>query len=107
MPRARWGRCSEFITAANREFDLRGTSAEAVVRAREAFRQVNAVLDIVPDRIVDDRELTVWVEEKLKERAAARQRRDFAAADAARKALEEKGIAIEDSPSGTRWKKLK
>ncbi len=105
-PRA-MGALFEFITAANREFDLRGTSAEAVVRAREAFRQVNAVLDIVPDRVVDDRELTVWVEERLKERAAARQRRDFAAADAARKALEEKGIAIEDSPAGTRWKKLK
>jgi cysteinyl-tRNA synthetase len=105
-PRA-MGALFEFITAANREFDLRGTSAEAVVRAREAFRQVNSVLDIVPDRVVDDRELSVWVEEKLKERAAARQRRDFVAADAARKALEEKGIAIEDSASGTRWKKLR
>jgi cysteinyl-tRNA synthetase len=96
----------EFITAANREFDARGGSAEALTRAREAFRQVNAVLDVVPDRVVDDRELTAWVEEKLMERAAARQRRDFSAADAVRKVLEEKGIAIEDSPSGTRWKKL-
>jgi cysteinyl-tRNA synthetase len=105
-PRA-MGALFEFITAANRELDARGASAEAVVRAREAFRQVNSVLDIVPDRVVDDGELTAWVEEKLKERAAARQKRDFAAADAARKALEEKGIAIEDSPGGTRWKKLK
>jgi cysteinyl-tRNA synthetase len=105
-PRA-MGALFEFITAANRELDARGTSVDAVVRAREAFRQVNSVLDIVPDRVVDDGELTAWVEEKLKERAAARQKRDFAAADAARKALEEKGIAIEDSPAGTRWKKLK
>jgi len=61
----------------------------------------------VPDRGLDDSELSSWVEDQLRERAAARQRRDFAAADAVRKALEEKGIAIEDSPSGTRWKKLR
>ena len=78
-----------------------------MARAREAFRQVNAVLDIVPDRVVDDSALSKWVEDQLAERAAARQRRDFAAADAVRKALEEKGIAIEDSASGTRWKKLR
>ena len=105
-PRA-MGALFEFITAANREFDARGTSAEAVSRAREAFRQVNAVLDVVPDRGLGDSELSSWVEDQLRERAAARQRRDFAAADAVRKALEEKGIAIEDSPSGTRWKKLR
>ena len=105
-PRA-MGALFEFISAANREFDSRGTQPEAVARAREAFRQVNAVLDIVPDRVVDDSALSKWVEDQLAERAAARQRRDFAAADAVRKALEEKGIAIEDSASGTRWKKLR
>jgi cysteinyl-tRNA synthetase len=68
---------------------------------------VNAVLDIAPDRGLQDQELLAWVEEKLRERAAARQRRDFAAADAVRNVLEEKGIAIEDGPNGTRWKKLR
>jgi cysteinyl-tRNA synthetase len=101
------GALFEFITAANREFDARGSSADAVVRAREAFRQVNAVLDIAPDRGIEDQELASWVEEKLLERTAARQRRDFVAADSVRNALEEKGIAIEDFPTGTRWKKLR
>lgn len=105
-PRA-MGAMFEFITAANREFDARGNSVEAVTRARAAFSKVNAVLDIVPDRGREDGELSSWVERLLRERASARQRRDFAAADAARKTLEEKGIAIEDSPSGTRWKKLR
>jgi cysteinyl-tRNA synthetase len=68
---------------------------------------VNAVLDIVPDRGTEDGELAAWVEAQLAARAAARQTRDFAAADSVRKALEEKGIAIEDSPSGTRWKKVR
>ncbi len=105
-PRA-MGALFEFITAANREFDARGSEPEPAARAREAFAQVNAVLDIVPDRGVDDRALSEWVATKLQERSAARQRRDFASADAVRKALESKGIAIEDSPAGTRWKKVR
>jgi cysteinyl-tRNA synthetase len=104
-PRA-MGALFAFISAANRSLDSRGTDEEALARAREAFRQVNAVLDIVPDRAIDDANLTSWVEQQLADRAAARQRRDFSAADGIRKALEEKGIAIEDSPSGTRWKKV-
>ena len=97
----------EFITAANREFDSGGESVEAVGRAREAFRQVNAVFDIVPDRVVDDAELVSWVESLLRDRVAARQRRDFAEADRIRKMLEDKGIAIEDGTAGTRWKKVR
>jgi cysteinyl-tRNA synthetase len=56
---------------------------------------------------MDNRVLSEWVEGQLAARAEARQRRDFAAADSVRKALEEKGIAIEDSPTGTRWKKVR
>ena len=104
-PRA-MGALFEFINTANRSLDSRGSDVEALARAREAFRQVNSVLDLVPDRVIDDTELASWVEEQLADRAAARQRRDFSAADGIRKALEEKGIAIEDSPTGTRWKKV-
>jgi cysteinyl-tRNA synthetase len=104
-PRA-MGALFEFINAANRSLDTRGSDVEALARAREAFRQVMSVLDLVPDRVIDDTELASWVEEQLADRAAARERRDFSAADGIRKALEEKGIAIEDSPTGTRWKKV-
>ena len=108
-PRA-LGALFEFISAANREFDTRqreGADPETLARAREAFRHVNAVLDIIPDRGIEDRALAEWVEGQLRERAAARGRRDFATADQVRKTLEEKGITLEDSPTGTRWKKVR
>ena len=39
----------------------------------------------------------------LEQRAAARERRDFAAADALRDALSDLGITITDTPAGPRW----
>jgi cysteinyl-tRNA synthetase len=105
-PRA-MGALFEFIHTANRELDARGSDAAAVGRARDAFGQVNAVLDVIPESGMDDASLSAWVESQLAARAAARQRRDFATSDAVRKALEEKGIAIEDTAAGTRWKKVR
>ena len=39
----------------------------------------------------------------LEQRAAARERKDWAAADAVRKQLKQAGIVVEDTPSGPRW----
>ncbi|KWX03013.1 Cysteine--tRNA ligase [Carbonactinospora thermoautotrophica] len=43
------------------------------------------------------------VEIALEQRQAARQRKDYATADAIRARLNEAGIAVEDTPAGTRW----
>ena len=94
----------DFISAANREFDRRGSDKGSLLRAREVFARVNAVLDIIPERGLDDATLAAWVEEQLRLRADARGRRDFAAADEIRKAIEAKGIVIEDAAGATRWK---
>jgi cysteinyl-tRNA synthetase len=102
-----------FVRRANAELDKRGDDAEAVQRARDAFGRVNAVLDIVPTRATSGETVEVggaqvalagWVEERLAARRAARARRDFAEADRIRGELTERGVAIEDSADGTRWK---
>jgi cysteinyl-tRNA synthetase len=41
----------------------------------------------------------------LKEREQARADRDFAAADAIRDKLSAAGVAIEDGPDGSRWRR--
>lgn len=96
-----------FINQANAELDKRGSDAASLFEARSAFARANGVLDIIPDRADVDGALAGWVEGQLAARKAARGRRDFAAADGIRKALEEKGIVVEDTPQGARWKKLR
>jgi cysteinyl-tRNA synthetase len=50
-----------------------------------------------------DTALEALVRAELAERAAARERRDWAAADAIRDRLADAGITIEDTPDGARW----
>jgi cysteinyl-tRNA synthetase len=96
-----------FIRKANAELDRNGVDRRALERAREVFSKINSVLDVVPETEGPDPELTRWVEGKLSARKDARARKEFAQADAIRAEIEGRGIAIEDGPSGTKWKKLR
>jgi cysteinyl-tRNA synthetase len=96
-----------FVHRANAELDRRGSDVEALAAARAAFARINGVLDIVPDRQLEDPALVGWVEERLAARRSARERRDFAEADRIRAELTGRGIAIEDSAGGTKWKRAR
>ncbi len=96
-----------FIRRANSELDRNGTDVAALNEARNVFKMVNNVLDIVPDQLDSDPELEQFIEERLEARRAARAKRDFATSDAIRDELIGRGIAIEDGPQGTRWKKIR
>jgi cysteinyl-tRNA synthetase len=93
-----------FLTMANRELDAGGSDAGALARVRAAFSVMDGVLDLVPERQEASSELTTWVEGRLEARKAARARRDFAEADRIRAELTAKGVVLEDSGGGTKWK---
>ena len=65
---------------------------------------VAELLDVLPTARVLDADLARWVDERIAARAQARKSKDFKAADAIRGELAERGIEIEDTPHGTKWR---
>src|SRR3712207_5268743 len=63
-----------FIRRGNAELDRRGQDPAALEAARQAFGRINGVLDLAPDREIQDPELAAWVEGRLRERREARAR---------------------------------
>ena len=95
---------SNFVKSANAELDRGGSDADAIAKAQQAFTRINGVLDVVPVARQADAELAAWVDEQLQARRAARSRRDFAAADRIREELLSRGVTIEDTAAGTKWR---
>jgi cysteinyl-tRNA synthetase len=46
------------------------------------------------------------IEALIAERATAKKAKDFARADSVRQSLKERGIALEDGPNGTSWRRI-
>ena len=91
----------DFVRVANRELDQNGGGASF---ASNALDSVMRVFEILPTARELDAALAAWVEERIAARAQARKSKDFKAADAIRAELVAKGVEIEDTPSGTKWK---
>jgi cysteinyl-tRNA synthetase len=69
---------------------------------RKTLEDMNRVFAVL---LPDEDRLAAEEQALYDERQAARVRRDFAGADAARKRLEELGVVLEDTPKGTRWRR--
>src|SRR5882724_8389037 len=107
----------DFVREANIAMDSGGFGQDDVASAEEfldAFEQVFAVVrDNDAEKLkelgfgtAEQGVTNDWIEAKVAERQAARQRRDFAKSDEIRKELAERGIILEDSKDGSvRWKR--
>lgn len=76
---------------------------DALVSARGFLERADSILGIIPRG--EHREDDSWIDAMIEERKKARQAKDFARSDEIRDELAAKGIILEDTPQGTRWKR--
>jgi cysteinyl-tRNA synthetase len=91
----------ELIREANAALDAGRVGAAARQAMLDLLADVDAHLDVLREEEVT---LDVAVERLIAEREEARRTRDFARADRIRDELRDRGIVLEDSRDGVRWK---
>ncbi len=81
------------------------SSSGFVKDMKDRLTSLTSVMGLAIERKEEDSDLASYVEAKIEERQAARKAKDFAKADAIRDELKEKGIILEDTRDGVKWKR--
>jgi cysteinyl-tRNA synthetase len=103
---------NRFATEVNSRLDQLGSRSISEAErdaALDALRRVESVcgfLDLADREAAEtlDLDLAAWVEARLAEREQARRQKDFATSDAIRAELTARGVVVEDTPQGARWR---
>jgi len=99
----------EAVTEVNKYLKENATVAPAAVAAAEKFftdmDEVMGIFGIEQDKKNENGDEAAQIEALIAERNAARKAKDWGRSDAIRDELAAKGIILEDTPQGTKWKK--
>jgi cysteinyl-tRNA synthetase len=98
----------ELVRHVNTAIDDDPLGAPDAAAVLAAFQEWDRVLGVLSLRRAEEAAPAVPVDEieqLIADRKAARARRDFAAADTIRHDLDARGILLEDTPTGTTWKR--
>jgi cysteinyl-tRNA synthetase len=91
-----------FIRDANTAIDAGRISPGDAAGMRAALMKIDPVMDIFPSR---EQSIDAEIEALIDARNAARKSRNFAESDRLRDELVSRGILLEDTPGGTRWRR--
>ena len=91
----------EFVHEGNAALDA---AAPGAAPALGVLGRAMAVLDVLPTAKTVDTELEHWIAGRIAARDKARKSKDFTEADRIRAELTARGVEIEDSPAGTKWR---
>ena len=93
-----------FVKKVNTMIDDGSLGKDSAKKTIEALMRADAVLGVMD---FGEEALPPGIAELLAKRDEARKRKDFAESDRIRQLLLQSGIEVEDTPSGTRWKRAK
>ncbi|HYB07871.1 MAG TPA: cysteine--tRNA ligase [Nitrososphaerales archaeon] len=92
-----------FVKKVNSMIDANKLDEAAASEALAALERVNGVLGVLE---FGEESLPPNLSELIVRRDEARKRKDFAESDRLRKELLASGVVVEDTPGGTRWKRV-
>ena len=92
----------DLVRDLNRRIDARALSTDGAGRALATIRSFDEVLGVLRP---EEDDLDEETRRLLDERAAARAARDWSASDRLRDVLAERGISVEDTRDGQRWRR--
>jgi len=92
----------DFVRDINRLIHEKNISASDGAKVLEVMKEFDGVLAVMEKEVED---IGSEVEDLIQKRLDARKNRDFATADKIRDDLLERGILLEDTPDGTKWKR--
>ena len=84
---------------------LEDRDAEATRKALEWAEQTDRMNEVAPELLVRQGLTNEAIDALVTERTQAKKQRNFARADQIRNELADKGVVIEDSKDGVRWKR--
>ncbi len=99
------GAVFEFLRETNSAMDRGRFLAGNRASAKRLLDDFDRVFDVLGPTVSEGALSDEEVEEMIRQRTEAKKARDFARADAIRAALLEKGIVVEDTRDGVRWKR--
>ncbi|MEM7819819.1 MAG: cysteine--tRNA ligase [Candidatus Aenigmatarchaeota archaeon] len=94
----------DMMKIVNKEIDSRMADKTSLKFVYKFLIKINEILDIIE---IKEEKLTDEEKKLILEREEARKRKDYKRADEIRAQLRDKGIILEDTPEGVRWKKSK
>jgi cysteinyl-tRNA synthetase len=92
----------ELVREVNRRIAARGLSTADADRVRGLLADLDRVMALLPD----DEELDPDLLAMIEARAAARSAKDWAESDRLRAVLLDRGVAVEDTRDGQRWRRV-
>jgi cysteinyl-tRNA synthetase len=99
------GAIFEYIRDVNTAMDAGGFRAGNVESAKDLMARFDSVFDVLKPSVEEGAISEADIERLIQERIQAKKARQFARADQIRAELMDKGVILEDTKDGTRWKR--
>ena len=95
----------EYVRDTNSAMDSGEFRAGNVAGALAFLAHFDSIFDVLKPTVKEGSLSDAEVETLIAERTSAKKNKDFARADAIRKELSDKGVIVEDTKEGVRWKR--